>query len=217
MKGLLRLCAVAALLVCAEGKAGAESVSFDYVWHAGPLDAGRRGGVRLHTGPVPAVLYNGSAPLGGAPVPLGDVAALMAEAPAGAAPLSLDVPFSVTYTLYDGGHNGQLTVAGRLRGRLGPRSSTMTLTFPEPGSLRLGDHLYRVWIDPVTVPPAPARAAVALRTRLAVSEAAHAPEPSALALAAAAGLTLAAFRRVRRPAARRPAPAPCASPPGRTR
>jgi hypothetical protein len=213
MKGLLRLCAATALVLAAEGRARAEQVHFDYVWHSGRLEAGQPGGVRLRTGPVPAVMHTGSAQRGAAPAPLGDIGPLLVETPPGAAPLFLDEPFSVNYTFYEGGgHHGRLTVAGRLRGTLGPGPSTMTLTFSGPGSVRLGDHLYQVWIDPVSVPPAPTRTIVIVSPRLAVSEAPHAPEPSALALAAAAGLTLAAFRRFRPPAAPRRARRPSASP-----
>ena len=211
MKGLFRLCLATALILSAGGKAGAEHVEFDYTWRAGALQAGAPGGVRLSTAPVPAMLLSGSANLGAAPGPLGAIAPLVVETPPGAAPLSLDAPFSLAYAFYEGDRRGHLTVTGQVQGTLGPSSSTMTLTFAGPGSVRLGDHLYKVWIDTIAVPPAPGRSGVVLRPRLAVSEAVPVPEPSALALAGAAGLTLAAFRQAARrtssrgAASRRPA------------
>jgi hypothetical protein len=200
---LLRAGLALALALLVDNNARAEQVSFDYVWHPGALQAGEPGGVRLWTGPVPAVIYSGSALVGGAPTPLEEMAALGAHAPPGAGPLTLDTDFRLGLTFYEGDRQGDLEVVGRLRGTLGPLSSTMTLSFARPGSVRLGDHLYTVRINSVPVPPAPDRSDVVLRPEVTVSRAAqHMPEPSALALTGAAALTLLASRRLRRAGAR---------------
>jgi hypothetical protein len=199
---LLRAGLALALALFVESHARAEQVSFDYVWRPGALEAGEPGGVRLWTGPVPAEVYSGSAVVGGAPTPLVEMGALGTHAPPGAIPLTLDTDFRLSLTFYEGDRHGHLDVLGRLRGTLGPLSSTMTLSFAEPGSVRVGDHIYAVRVGSVPVPPVPGHSDVVLRPELTVTRAQHMPEPSALALTGAAALTLIATRWLRRAGAR---------------
>jgi hypothetical protein len=194
---LHRLCLALTMALAAASEVRADRISFEYVYEPGHLRAGQPGGVTLWTGPVPAMIFEGSAPLGGGPTALPTIPLFGMKAPPGAPPLSLDTDFRFRMLLWESESRlGELTLAGRLRGTLGPASSTMTLTFAEPSPVRIGDHLYQLHVPPVVMPPASPQAGVGLVARLSVSQVAHAPEPSALALAAVAALTcLAGWRR----------------------
>jgi hypothetical protein len=123
--------------------------------------------------------------------------------------------FSVDLKLTEGDQSGLVTFSGTVLGFLTWSESTLQALFHEPTTqqLTLGNHLYTVTIDPITVDvPAPGLSQASLSARISVTDLSSTtdigttgnndvhdtPEPSSLLLGATALLGGFAYRRWRR-------------------